>query len=298
MHTYLRAIGFSKIQTQADAEELIKSVLCNAGSRTVGNLSENCNIIEYRTEYAENIGITVRGEEDENGNFHYSHFFPYLSAKKISTNEEIFIHKKVDTEAFTGMCDDPRVGVSLIFYVQNVAEYINTCKKTDFSQPMNIPVYMAALARSGKVILPTQKRVYSKIAEKLENDMKTRLMEDARNGDVQAIESLTMNDIDKYAVVSERIKHEDLFSIVETSFIPFGSESDVYNILANIVVSRQLYNTQTGERIWVLRCNCNKVEFDVCINADDLMGEPMPGMRFKGIVWLQGKVAFSGSEEN
>lgn len=295
MHTFLRSIGFSKIETQAESEELIKHVLSHADSRLVGYLNEKCKIIEYRTEFAEDIGVAVRGEEDEKGVFHYSHFFPYLTGRTISTVEEMFVHKKVDTNAYTGMCDDARLGVSLIFYLQNVAEYVEKSKESNYSSI--VPVRMSALAKSGKIILPTQKRVYSKLISKLDNEMKSKLIEDARNGDIQAMESLTMNDIDKYAIISERIKREDLFSIVETTFIPFGSESDVYNVLANITAARQLFNTQSGEKIWVLKCNCNNLEFDLCVNADDLLGEPLPGMRFKGTVWMQGFADFDISSK-
>ena len=37
--------------------------------------------------------------------------------------------------------------------------------------------------------------------------------------------ALTLEDIDLSAKVHSRIQHEDLYSLVETSFIPYGSES-------------------------------------------------------------------------
>lgn len=291
MHTFLKAVGFSTIETQADSEELIKRILSQPDSRTVGVKNDKCKIVEYRKEFSDGIGVAVRGEEDENGRFHYSHFFPYVRAGEVSTFEEVFVHKKVDTEAYTGMCEDARLGISLIFYLQNVAEYLE--KKKEISFPATVPVRMSALAKKGTVILPTQKRVFSKMAAKLDREIKTKAMEEARNGDRQAMEWLTLNDIDRFAVVSERIKKEDLFSIVDTTFIPFGSESDVYNILANIVNARQLYNTETGERMWLLKLNCNELVFDVCINTKDIMGEPFPGMRFRGTIWMQGMAEFN-----
>ena len=44
----------------------------------------------------------------------------------------------------------------------------------------------------------------------------------ARQGDAEAIESLTLEDIDTYAAVNQRILKEDLFSIVDTLFMPYG----------------------------------------------------------------------------
>ena len=32
------------------------------------------------------------------------------------------------------------------------------------------------------------------------------------------------------------------------------------------------------------------MNYDICIHADDLLGEPLPGRRFRGNVWMQGKV--------
>ena len=32
--------------------------------------------------------------------------------------------------------------------------------------------------------------------------------------------------------------------------------------------------------------------FDVCINSEDLMGEPAVGRRFKGVIWMQGNINY------
>ena len=38
--------------------------------------------------------------------------------------------------------------------------------------------------------------------------------------------------------------------------------------------------------------NCNDFIFDVCINKNDLVGEPALKRRFKGVVWMQGHINF------
>ena len=65
-------------------------------------------------------------------------------------------------------------------------------------------------------------------------------------------------------------------------------------MLGNIVSSRQLNNKVTGETLWILRIVCNDIEFEVAINTNDLLGMPLPGMRFKGVVWMQGEVGAAG----
>jgi len=291
MHTFLKSIGFSKKESPAELEALIKETVLKADARTVVPKSNGCSFIEYRKDYGENIGLAVRGEEDENKIFHLGHYFPYLKGNTGFMDEnEVFIHKKVDSDAYTGMCDDNRLGVSLIFYIQNAADYLNLKDKDK-----NIPsrkIRLASLCKTGKIILPTQKRVYSHIASKIDNVVKNQLMDFARNGDQEAINYLTNSELDKNVTLNERIKHEDLFSIVETSFIPYGSESDLYSVLGNIVAAKQHLNTATKESVWTIRLICNDIEFETVVNSEDLIGYPMPGMRFRGVVWMQGEIDF------
>ena len=41
-----------------------------------------------------------------------------------------------------------------------------------------------------------------------------------------------------------------------------------------------------------MNINCNELNFDICINKDDLYGEPEIGRRFKGVLWMQGFINF------
>ena len=52
----------------------------------------------------------------------------------------------------------------------------------------------------------------------------------------------------------------------------------------------QIKNSETGELIWILKIVCNDIPMEVAINAEDLMGFPSPGMRFKGVIWMQGEL--------
>ena len=85
---------------------------------------------------------------------------------------------------------------------------------------------------------------------------------------------------------------EDLYSIVESSFIPYGSESDNYMIIGTILNWSLTTNPYTNEDVFQLLINCNDVVLNIAINRKDLEGEPMIGRRFKGIIWMQGHVDF------
>lgn len=67
------------------------------------------------------------------------------------------------------------------------------------------------------------------------NDRHNQLIAQAREGDEDAIESLTLEDMDTYALLSQRVMKEDIFSIVKSTFMPFGIESDQYTVLGEII---------------------------------------------------------------
>lgn len=287
MHSFLKAVGFSDVVSRTDEEKLINLVIENGSERQVTKLSETRSAVEIYLETSENAGIVVRGEYDVRGNFHAAHYFPILRGQNVSMTETLYINKRVDTDAFTGMCDDYRLGVSLIFYVQNKIDLLNRpIAKRDKTK---YPICLTALAGEGKILLPVQTTQVEE--EKVKADLLNRssLIAEAK-GNQEAMESLTIDDIDQYAIVSKRIRTEDIYSIVETTFIPYGSESDNYTVLGYITGVRESENIFTKEKLYVLSLNCNQVEFDICINKKNLTGEPLPGRRFKGNIWMQGKV--------
>ena len=106
------------------------------------------------------------------------------------------------------------------------------------------------------------------------------------------MESLTMDDMDTYSMISQRIVTEDIFTIVDSYFMPHGIECDQYNILGEIMECSTGKNTMTGEEICFLTIESNDMQYDVCINRADLMGDPAIGRRFKGLVWLQGQIQY------
>ena len=133
-----------------------------------------------------------------------------------------------------------------------------------------------------------------KQAEDLKQAARKRgsLLEAARRGDEQAIETLTVEDIDLYSMVTKRIIKEDMYSIIETCFMPSGIECDQYSIIGNILSVNLVANDLTNEEIYRLRIECNDMIFTIAINKADLLGEPAPGRRFKGQIWMQGIADF------
>ena len=291
MHSYLRAVGFSEIKKRREIEEIIQDVIETYDEKNVVEDYEDGVFTEFSKNYGCDCGITVCGQYDENNEFHVEYYFPFFRGTGITTDENVVVERHAAQQSFAGACDDLRIGVTLIFYLQNVAEYMLESRKTIVNEDRKA-LTISGLAREGMVLLPLKKDKEAARAERELAKNRSNLIAAARNGDEEAMESLTMEDMDMYSMISQRIVREDVFSIVDSYFMPYGIECDQYNVMGEILDFMKFKNILTGEEIYQLTLESNDVQFDVCINKKDLLGEPQTGRRFKGIIWLQGQLHF------
>lgn len=291
MHSYLRAVGFSNVKNRQDLDKIIGIVMNSPSEVYKLRTDEKTILTEMRMDFSPGMGVSILGEYDEKGFFHLLHYFPYLKGTTYSLEESLTINKRVDSDTYTGMCDDIRLGISLIFYLQNVVPYVEM-KQKGYIPGERVPVYLSALSTEGKILLGVAHDKDEQNKRWEENRKKTELIEEARKGDPSAINTLTLEDIDLCAVLAKRSLKEDVYSIVENTFIPYGSESDNYSIVGAIDEYDFVTNVLSGETVCHMKVECNEMIFDVCINAKDLKGEPAKGRRFKGNIWLQGMINF------
>jgi len=287
MHSYLRAVGFSNVNSRKELEKIIGRIMDRPDSKEMNKINATTTLTEMKMDFADRMGVAICGEYDEKGFFHLDHYFPYFRGRKISVKEEVSINKRVDTEAFTGMCDDVRLGVSLIFYLQNSLELAKKTK-VPLGRSTFLKIALAGLSTQGRILLGIESDEKKQKIQAAEASLRKKLIAEAKMGNQDAIDSLTIDDIDMYAMIARRAKVEDIYSIVQSTFIPFGSESDNYTIIGTIVESRVLVNSMTGEEVYNLLVDCNDLVYDICINKSDLLGEPAVNRRFKGNIWMQG----------
>ena len=256
-------------------------------------LDEETNLCELRAEVAPGMGIVMMGEMDEEGAFQCEYYYPYLNSSDVSSTTDCSIQRHTEKETYAGLLDEYRVGISLIFYLGNCYEYRE--RKAKRMPRTAESVNLTGLAIEGKVLLPlhkTRKQIeMAKVAARDRNN----LLEAAKKGDEDAMETLTIEDIDLYSQVSRRAMKEDLYSIVDSSFMPCGIECDQYSIIGEITGIETRENRVSGEMVYDLTISCSDMLFHVGIAQKDLMGEPKVGRRFKGQIWMQGTVKFAES---
>lgn len=295
MHKYMRAIGFSQMADRKRLKELLTDVILNADKRSYTMNQEEVLLGEFCKNFADHMGIAVCGEFDENDKFIYDYYYPYLIGTGITTCEDVSVERHAAKDSYAGICDDLKVGISLIFYLRNMIPYVKA--QTTGKLPVRgTTLTLSALSVSGSILMPIQKDEQQKLRVKKDSATRSSLLAAARKGDEDAIETLTLEDMDMYSTISRKIQKEDIFSLVDTCFMPYGVECDQYSVLGEIVKIQKTKNHITGEEIYILSICCNELTFDVCINIIDLFGEPQVGRRFKGIIWLQGFINFPEEE--
>lgn len=289
MHRFLRSVGFRTYTKKRDIEKMLTELEKTALRRRI-EIDADENLCELRAELAPGMGIVLVGEVDEQGSFHREFYYPYLSSSDVSSKAECSIQRHTEKETYAGLLDEYRVGISLIFYLENGFEYRE--RKLNKSSRRVESVNLTGLAMDGKILLPLHKtRKQIELAKVAARD-RTNLIEAAKNGDEDAMETLTIEDIDMYSQISRRAMKEDLYSIVDSCFMPCGIECDQYSVIGEIIRIEEKKNSFTGEMVYDLTLDCNDMVFHVGIGAEDLMGEPKVGRRFKGQIWMQGAAKF------
>lgn len=291
MHKFLRAIGFSQLNKRKDLQKLITDIIVEAPIRSYTSVEDNNILASFSKEVAPGIGICVVGEFDEEDQFSYDYFYPYAEGDCISTEEDVSVERHIATESYAGVFEDARMGISVIFYLQNLIPYVKALR-SDMLPLTGTTLSLSALSTDGIILMPLQKTAKDMIAHSAASVNRAKLVMAARRGDEDAMENLTLNDMDTYTTIAQKIKQDDIFTLVDTYLMPYGVECDQYSILGEIVEVENVENELTHEEMYFMQITCNDIQFRLCVNKDDVYGEPAAGRRYKGNIWLQGKINF------
>ena len=291
MHIYLRSIGFSDIKNRRQLTPITKEIIANPTTRNIVAVDTDTRLVQLNKDFGKNFGISLVGEMDMDNTISFEYYFPYVRSSFIMNQERIYIEKHGDKESYAGVCEDYNLGMTLIFFLTNISDYANT-KWMNYSNHLINKAYMSGLSTSGKIILDVEQLPPANREHKRSSSNRNKLIEAARQGDRSAMESLTLDDMDVYTQVSRRAHYEDILSIVETNFMPYGIETEHYSIIGNILDCSLCENDYTKEPVYLLNVETNEMLMAIAINEKDLLGTPAPGRRFKGEIWLQGNVIF------
>ena len=124
MHQYLKAIGFGPIKKKAELKEILEQTRETFTHQMTVSYNEEADYCEFQKEYGQDVGITLCGELDNHDQFDMEYYFPYFQGSGVTTYADVSIEKRIEREQYVGICEDTKVGISLIFTMQNGVEYL------------------------------------------------------------------------------------------------------------------------------------------------------------------------------
>lgn len=288
MQNYLRAIGFSTIKSLHQLDRIHKDIQRNPDRRNLVSRSLQTSLVQMEKTYApEGLGIMMIGESDAEGHFLFEYSFPYVLPGPYPYTDEIQIEKQNDRSGYYGLIDN--INLSVIFTVQNLSHITGSIWRD--SLPSMLSLQLSGLSLGANILLPlrkTEQDLQYEAEKRRENLSRIHLV---RHGHPEILDQMMMSEMDTRDTIDHRIATEDVLSIVDSSMIPSGLQSDVYDILGTILQVQETKNSMTGEQICIMDVACLYYVIRIAVNRRDLVGEPVAGRRFRGITWLQGLIS-------
>ena len=290
MHDYLRAVGFGKLANRKSLQQLLSLVMADPTTEYYAGDKDSPLYWEKSKDFLPGAGITVRGDSDENGMLAYEYFFPHYHGSHVSYTGPIDLEKEFEREEYNGVCEPEDIGIMMVFHMNRLKDY--AARVRDFGYLEEASIRLSALSIRGSILLPLARKQTAGKGKEAQAAAMGQRKEESHQGSPEALAEMAMQELFLFNMISNRLMDgEDVLSIVETSFMPFGTASNQYMVLGDILDCKEQYNQLSGEKVWQLTVLCNGKLVDICINAEDLEGAPKLGRRFRGTIWLQGQLS-------
>jgi len=291
MHKYIKAAGFPDFMTERAVYDMIDQQVVQPDNLYIEvPVDAETTLREYRMPVAEGVGIGAVILYTGRRQPFLLYYYPYYEEFAEPVTTACAIERHTDKETYSGIIEDFTPGISLIFYMINSSDYRQKLHNGADPFKKYKGVYLTAFASDGKVLLPIAKKQQDVIADNLARNERRLLQEAAMAGDEDAGIQLDSQEIFLIDQINERAHREDLYSLVDQTFIPWGVECDQYSVVGEIKAVKETLNTFSGIPLWLIEVASNDVTFQLCMRQSDLLGQPEAGRRIKCGIWLQGHI--------
>lgn len=305
LHTYLSAVGYEILTRQSEIAAVIEGFVDDAVRENRIETDDNNPLPEgfFEAQVRQRLlcdtlgndvgAVVIRGLYNPEKNiFDIQFYYPEIRGKSYdSVTTDVELERERDRDAYLVHCNSIGSELEPIFFLSNSFEFVKENGRIENLK--NCSVVFGGLAVEGKIILPINKT--DEQISKQHNYFSKRigLVEETKCGNEEAASRLAMMDYDAIADICRRVQNTDLYSVVDSSFVPSGMECDTYKVVGNILYCELLTNPVTGGQVYYMDLECNNEHISIAINAANLQGIPMEGFRFVGRVWLQGRISKS-----
>lgn len=287
MHEFLRSIGFKSLRTKKQLNELTNWVIEKPDQLSVVSLDAENNLAVAEREIAGHAGVSVVGEIDEHGTLVPEYYFPFIASTFISSDAHLSYEKQASKDSYIGMCEDYRMGMALIFTVRNLVDVVRDETSGLLDRPFT-NVALSMLCSDGTILLPILETEKVLDTRNGGTELERKLLNEASQGDPDALDKLTRQEMMRYKNVMDHLHDTDIYTMVNSFFMPHGMESDRYYVMGEIEAVQMFENELTKEHFYRMKIRTNGMEMLIAIHTDDLLGVPAPGLRIKCHGWLLG----------
>ncbi|HHX59356.1 MAG TPA: DUF3881 family protein [Epulopiscium sp.] len=295
MSSTMKGIGFSGIKNKQSWDDLVADVL-NEPSRTFMRKYEDDKVVmEYYKEYSEKVYLLVRvalgegNKEEKKPKVYIEECEPYVEATYTLEIQDLDIEDTEDEFIFYVVCEDVGTGMQIVFWLQNVIEYLD-CMEDEAIDYTGARI--VGIGSEGTIVLPIEKGDDDAEYENTEREYLRAMLQRAKAGDEEAIEMLENEEEQLDEQLKERLRREDFLTVMDGYFLPATNVEATYAILGTIKELEIRENSKTKEKMYWMYIDVNGMFVEVIINMEDLVGKPSIGMRFMGTCWMQGTVEF------
>lgn len=293
MSSSMKAIGFSKLENKQSWDDLVADVLKSPSRTFMRKYQDDKVVIEYYKEYGESLFLLVRvalGEgEKQQPKVRVEECEAYVEASHILDVQDLEIEDTQEDFIFYVVCEDVSTGMQIIFWLQNVIEYLD-CIEDDAVDYNGVS--LVGIASEGTIVLPIEKDDDYDEYEDIEREYLRAILQRAKDGDQEALDILETEERMLNEELKERLREEDFLTIMDGYFLPATEIEATYAVLGTIMELEIRQNNKTKEKMYWMYLDINGLLLEVIINMSDLIGRPSVGMRFMGTCWVQGTVEF------
>jgi len=289
---YLRAVGFSEWD-EKDLAKLQKDVIADADKTFEVQISEGKGkYVEFHKYVTDDCGVVVRGIVNPEGIVEVEYFAPFAEAD-YDLDVNYYSVEHINHEPIVTF-KDRRNSNNLSFLQHTCGGMLHDIevfkdKGTDTEQAKEINI--AGLSIYGVVLLNVHREDGEDLLKKDTSHQKNFVIK-AKEGEKGSIELLATYEDSFFEIVAERLKTDDLFTVLESYFLPVETDEEglTYEFLGTIEKMERSLNKFSDELVYKLSIDAAGTKLPIFINRCDVLGLPIVGMRLFGACKLQGMV--------
>jgi hypothetical protein len=286
----LSAVGFKSIEKRRkDISEILRRITMLPDSFFCHK-----NLVEQYGYAGDDFGLIVYGTRQENDTVKVRRWNAFARSDEAISIERVDFERFPNGDVFA-YCEHSDSGQEFEFRLNNVTEYNAFIRGTGRRELASCRANVAGLCEVGSVLFPVLRDEDAERERESEAEIKRDLIRRAREGDEDAERELYARAEAMAEAVRERFRDEDILSVLEGYLLPFGDKDSAFAALGDIISFEKKRNRITREYVYSLKLNVTGVPLSALVNAHDLVGMPMNGMRFMGVCSLQGTIDFGGA---